>query len=79
MRNATLNKTFRDNFGHQIENIVFIELLAARTTKWNVGSYDNTEIDFVAKKGGEIQYFQVAMQLPEKQQPRNRQLNQPAR
>ena len=64
LRNATLNKTFRDNFGHQIENIVFIELLR-RGYQVDVGSYDNTEIDFVAKKGAEIQYFQVAMQLPE--------------
>ncbi|WP_118805652.1 ATP-binding protein [Haemophilus haemolyticus] len=64
LRNATLNKSFRDNFGHQIENIVFIELLR-RGYQVDVGSYDNTEIDFVAKKGTEIQYFQVAMQLPE--------------
>ena len=64
LRNATLNKSFRDNFGHQIENIVFIELLR-RGYQVDVGSYDNTEIDFVAKKGAEIQYFQVAMQLPE--------------
>ena len=64
LRNATLNKSFRDNFGHQIENIVFIELLR-RGYQVDVGSYDNIEIDFVAKKGTEIQYFQVAMQLPE--------------
>ena len=64
LRNANLNQSFRDNFGHQIENIVFIELLR-RGYQVDVGSYDNTEIDFVAKKGAEIQYFQVAIQLPE--------------
>jgi uncharacterized protein HI_1038 len=63
LRNATLNKSFRDNFGHQIENIVFIELLR-RGYQVDVGSYDSREIDFVAKKGADIQYFQVAMQLP---------------
>ena len=64
MRNATLNKSLRDNFGRQIENIAFIELLR-RGYQVDVGSYNNTEIDFVAKKGAEIQYFQVATQLPE--------------
>jgi uncharacterized protein HI_1038 len=64
LRNATLNKSLRDNFGRQIENIAFIELLR-RDYQVDVGSYNNTEIDFVAKKGAEIQYFQVATQLPE--------------
>ena len=50
LRNATLNKSFRDNFGHQIENIVFIELLR-RGYQVDVGSYDNTEINFITKKG----------------------------
>lgn len=64
LRNATLNKSLRDNFGRQIENIAFIELLR-RDYQVDVGSYDNTEINFVTKKGVETQYFQVAMQLPE--------------
>ncbi|WP_150539072.1 ATP-binding protein [Actinobacillus vicugnae] len=63
LRNATLNKSYRDNFGHQIENIVFIEL-KRRGYQVDVGTYDNKEIDFIAKKGSEIRYFQVAMQLP---------------
>lgn len=64
LRNTTLNKSYQDNFGHQIENIVFIELLR-RGYRVDIGKYDNKEIDFIAKKGNEIEYYQVMMQLPE--------------
>lgn len=63
LRNASLGKNHQDNFGHQIENIVYIELLR-RGYRVDVGKYDDLEVDFVAKKGSAIEYFQVTMQLP---------------
>lgn len=63
LRNATLHKSHRDNFGRQIENIVFIELLR-RGYQVDVGTYQQKEVDFIAKKGKDIRYFQVAMQRP---------------
>lgn len=64
LRNTTLNKSYHDNFGHQIENIVFIELLR-RGYRVDIGKYADREIDFIAKKGNETEYYQVMMQLPE--------------
>lgn len=64
LRNIRLNKNYRDNLGHQIENIVFIELLR-RGYNVDVGDYSGKEIDFVARKGNEIKYYQVTEHLPE--------------
>ncbi|GAA3625467.1 ATP-binding protein [Lactobacillus hamsteri] len=64
LRNTRLNKDHRDNFGHQIENIVFVELLR-RGYNVNVGDYSGKEIDFVAKKGTTVEYYQVTEHLPE--------------
>lgn len=64
LRNMQLNKDYRDNLGHQIENIVFIELLR-RGYSVDVGDYSGKEIDFVAKKGRTIEYYQVTEHLPE--------------
>ena len=64
LRNTRLNKNYRDNLGHQIENIVFIELLR-RGYNVDVGDYSGKEIDFVARKGNEIKYYQVTEHLPE--------------
>lgn len=64
LRNTRLNKNYRDNLGHQIENIVFIELLR-RGYNVDVGDYSGKEINFVARKGNEIKYYQVTEHLPE--------------
>lgn len=64
LRNMQLNKDYRDNLGHQIENIVFIELLRRGFTV-DVGDYSGKEIDFVAKKGKVVEYYQVTEHLPE--------------
>ncbi|GEO63474.1 ATP-binding protein [Companilactobacillus nantensis] len=63
LRNTTLNRNYHDNYGHQIENIVYLEL-RRRGFQVDVGKDDTKEIDFVAHKGNEVQYYQVTMQLP---------------
>jgi predicted AAA+ superfamily ATPase len=48
------------DLGHNLENIVFLELLR-RGYQINIGKADNTEIDFVVSKtNGEQEYIQVA-------------------
>ena len=64
IRNYRLTKTFRDNMGSQIENIVYIEL-RRRGYRVFVGKYDDYEIDFVAYKGDDVKYYQVTRQMPE--------------
>ena len=64
LRNTQLNKSYKDNIGHQLENIVFIELLR-RGYKVDVSNYNNKEIDFIARKGEQVQYYQVSLHLPE--------------
>lgn len=51
-----------ENYGHSIENVVYLELLR-RGYKVYVGKCDNKEIDFVAIKKEEIHYFQVTESL----------------
>ena len=48
------------DLGHNLENIVYLELLR-RGNQINIGKADNTEIDFVVRKtNGEQEYIQVA-------------------
>ncbi|MDR1017361.1 MAG: ATP-binding protein [Lachnospiraceae bacterium] len=63
LRNTLLNTSGTDNLGHQIENIVYIELLR-RGYSVNVGNYDKAEIDFVAKKDKNVIYIQVTSDIP---------------
>lgn len=51
------------NFGHELENLVYIELLRRGYTI-DVARYDDKEIDFIAKKMNELIYIQVALELP---------------
>lgn len=51
-----------ENYGHSIENVVFLELLR-RGYKVYVGKCDNKEIDFVSIKKEETRYFQVTESL----------------
>lgn len=46
--------------GHILENIVFLEL-KRRSFEIFVGKIDDMEIDFIAKKGGSINYVQVSL------------------
>ncbi|MDR3240586.1 MAG: ATP-binding protein [Lactobacillaceae bacterium] len=64
LRNIALGK-FGENRGSELENIVYIEL-KRRGYKVDVGQLVNdTEVDFIARKGNEILYVQVTQQIPE--------------
>jgi len=58
LRNFLLS-TASPDLGHQIENIVYLELLR-RNFKVNIGKLDDKEVDFVASDGNQFVYFQVA-------------------
>jgi len=59
LRNHLLSSSNSD-VGHQIENIVFLELLR-RGYRVNIGKIDEKEIDFIATKQNVKEYYQVAM------------------
>lgn len=63
IRNYLVNKSGFD-LGFTLENIVFLELLR-RGYKVFVGKYTTKEIDFVAEKNGEKEYFQVSLNMTE--------------
>ncbi|MCL2067467.1 MAG: ATP-binding protein [Treponema sp.] len=55
-----LGQKSHPDLGHDLENIVYLELLR-RGCQVNIGKADNSEIDFVVKKtNGEQEYIQVA-------------------
>ena len=59
LRNMILGTSNKD-IGHQIENIVFLELLRRGYTV-NIGkSGRGTEVDFVARRDKKIEYYQVS-------------------
>ena len=58
LKNAYLGKV-RPNIGHDLENIVFIELIRRGHTIY-VGDTEQGEVDFVAIKNGIAEYYQVS-------------------
>lgn len=62
MRNAVLGISSREDTSRQIENIVYLELLR-RGYEVAVGKYGDKEVDFTARRGDEIQYFQVTLSM----------------
>jgi predicted AAA+ superfamily ATPase len=59
LRNHLLSAANAD-VGHQLENIVYLELLR-RGYRVNIGKLDEKEIDFVATKQNTKEYYQVAL------------------
>ena len=59
LRNHLLSPANTD-VGHQIENIVYLELLR-RGYRVNIGKIDEKKIDFVATKQNTKEYYQVAL------------------
>lgn len=57
-RTMLLGQRTRD-IGHVLENIVYLEL-KRRDYQVYIGKVDNLEVDFVAQKGDQIIYYQVA-------------------
>ena len=62
LRNVVLGRN-RGNFGSQLENIVYLELIR-RGYEVSVGKLDDKEIDFVCRNPRETLYAQVAYELP---------------
>ena len=63
LRNAVLGKN-RGNYGIQLENIVYLELVR-RGYEVSVGKFNDTEIDFVCNKSSKTLYVQVAHTIPD--------------
>ena len=63
LRNVVLGSN-RGNFGSQLENIVYLELIR-RGFEVSVGKLDDKEIDFICRKPHETFYVQVAYELPQ--------------
>ena len=58
----------RQNYdlGFSIENVVYLELLRRGYTV-NIGKINSAEVDFVARKGELLHYYQVTASLTEKE------------
>lgn len=50
------------NYGNRLENIVFLELLR-RGYEVDIARLDDKEVDFIARKNGNIEYYQVTYQI----------------
>ena len=59
MRNRLVSTSVQD-FGHLLENVVFLEL-KRRYRQVMVGKVSDYEVDFVVKDGQQTLYFQVAL------------------
>ena len=62
VRNAVLGTSSRDDLGRQIENVVYLEL-RRRGYEVTVGKYGDKEVDFTARKGNSVEYYQVSISL----------------
>ncbi len=62
LRKAALDLAAGTDLSRPLENVVYVELLR-RGYKVRVGSYRNSEVDFIASRDGEIEYYQVCQTL----------------
>lgn len=60
LRYYMLGQSSGKDMGHILENIVYLELLR-RGYEVYIGKYDDLEVDFVAKKTENTEYYQVAL------------------
>ena len=62
MRNAVLGISSREDISRLVENVVYLELIR-RGYEVAVGKYGDTEVDFTARKGDNIEYYQVTLSM----------------
>lgn len=62
MRNAVLGISSREDISRQVENIVYLELVR-RGYEVCVGKYGDTEVDFTARRGDDVEYYQVTLSM----------------
>lgn len=62
MRYMALKGSGIDDMSKPLENAVFLELVRRGYTV-RTGSYRDREVDFIAIKGSEVEYYQVAMTI----------------
>jgi len=60
MRYMALKGSGSDDMSGPLENAVYLELIRRGYTV-RIGSYRDKEVDFIAIKGNEVEYYQVAM------------------
>lgn len=59
-KRAVLDRSSETDFGHDLENIIYLELLR-RNDRVHIGKANDTEVDFVVKTPkGDTEYYQVA-------------------
>ncbi len=62
MRNAVLGISSREDDSRLVENVVYLELIR-RGYEVSVGKYGDTEVDFTARRGNDIEYYQVTLSM----------------
>lgn len=62
LRTYLLGKSFNNDLGHILENIIYLEL-KRRGYKIYIGKNDDTEVDFVIENHENIEYIQVALSV----------------
>ena len=62
MRNAVLGISSREDISRLVENVVYLELIR-RGYEVAVGKYGDTEVDFTARRGNVVEYYQVTLSM----------------
>ena len=62
MRNAVLGISSREDISRLVENVVYLELIR-RGYEVAVGKYGDMEVDFTARRGNVVEYYQVTLSM----------------
>ena len=54
------------DFGHILENVVYLELCRRGYDDVFIGKVYNNEVDFIAKRGADLEYYQVVYSMSDK-------------